>query len=316
MSDDRLDRYARGELSAFEARELAHESAESDELFDELTAVSLAKAALPAPKPVFQYAAWGAIAAVLVAALLYVLKPAPSPPLQAALAWAASPGQPALLADPPADFPVFRGADSTARAPRLLGTVMSIEAGEAAIDLGSIDGLDQGMDLEASSGGRVKIGTLFRDRALGKISGQVRPRDEIRVPTEAHLRALADQGEAAIARDDLDAARDRMSEARAFFESAKLGGEAGSRLAFVWNELGVRKILRGDSAGAEVVLQQAVAFSPAGDGSHARALNNLGVIAELRGDRARAAALYQEALGAAPERHSVEANLARVKGSR
>jgi hypothetical protein len=44
--DDQIDRYARGELSASEARQLAQSSLEDEELFEELTSTTLAKAAL------------------------------------------------------------------------------------------------------------------------------------------------------------------------------------------------------------------------------------------------------------------------------
>ena len=49
MTDDRIDRYARGELTAPEARELAQASLDDSELFEELTSSALAKAALSAP---------------------------------------------------------------------------------------------------------------------------------------------------------------------------------------------------------------------------------------------------------------------------
>src|SRR5581483_10166395 len=156
--------------------------------------------------------------------------------------------------------------------------------GEATVNVGSIDGLEQGDELETSSGGRVKLGTIFRDRARGTISGNVRAQDEIGVPAEAHLRALVDRVEAARKRGDLEEARRRAQDAAAFFESAKPAQDAGSRLAFAENELGVALIRKSDLIGAETVLKQAAALS--NDGSHARALNNLGVIAELRGDLA------------------------------
>ena len=47
--EDQIDRYARRELSAAEARELAQRSLDDSELFEDLTFTALANAALSAP---------------------------------------------------------------------------------------------------------------------------------------------------------------------------------------------------------------------------------------------------------------------------
>src|SRR5947209_1461220 len=49
--DERINRYVRGELTATEARELAQESLEDPELFEELTSIALAKVAVSTPRP-------------------------------------------------------------------------------------------------------------------------------------------------------------------------------------------------------------------------------------------------------------------------
>src|SRR6201995_3463084 len=78
MTDDRIDRYVRGELNPAEARELAQASLDSPELFDELTDSALAKAALysvplPAARLVrFPKKGWFVIAGVGAAALLLI----------------------------------------------------------------------------------------------------------------------------------------------------------------------------------------------------------------------------------------------------
>src|SRR5580700_5279224 len=46
MNDEKLDRFARGELSSLESRELARKALEDPELFDELTQTSIARRAL------------------------------------------------------------------------------------------------------------------------------------------------------------------------------------------------------------------------------------------------------------------------------
>src|SRR5438309_1937013 len=130
---DRIDRYVRGELTAEEARQLAQESLDSGELFEELTSSALAKSALsvrsvPDSKVVrfprkARFAAAGAIAAT-AAVLAVSLYLAPNQRQETARASHAKPalgssadgGQPVLLASqllPSAadteGTPVFRG---------------------------------------------------------------------------------------------------------------------------------------------------------------------------------------------------------------
>src|SRR5437879_759295 len=73
--EDRVDRYARRELTPAEARDLAQASLESPELFDELTWSALANAALPPvphsrvsqfPRKVWLLASVAAAALVLI----------------------------------------------------------------------------------------------------------------------------------------------------------------------------------------------------------------------------------------------------------
>jgi Flp pilus assembly protein TadD len=91
-----------------------------------------------------------------------------------------------------------------------------------------------------------------------------------------------------------------------------------------FNNLAVLHLLRGDYAGAEPPLAQAVSKSLKTDSMYGRSLNNLGVLAELRGDRQKAEALYADAQRAfagirdssPQERSAVETNLARIRSSR
>src|SRR5438477_4323426 len=146
MTDDRIDRYARGELTAPEARELAQASLDDSELFEELTSSALAKAALSAPSArreikrgrstSIRY--WGfavaAAAAVIVAVYLTRSRPAANPSSTLAPTLAISNSQPVLLAS---DFqsaqsgnaPVFRGQEPDSRAARQTGSIVAIEDG-------------------------------------------------------------------------------------------------------------------------------------------------------------------------------------------
>ena len=109
--------------------------------------------------------------------------PETAPPfiLTPALPFAAKPGQPVLLAsdlqpDRREDSQVFRGAELESRLPQPAGSIVSIEDGLAAIDLGSLDGLAKGSELrifrdERSTQpiGRLMVTTVFRERARGRI---------------------------------------------------------------------------------------------------------------------------------------------------
>ena len=335
MTDDRLlgvrkDRYARGELSPAEARELAQASLDSPELFDELADSALAKAAvesgaLPSEKVVrFPRKVWitvGAVAAAVAIALIWFSSPKPQ--LKPALAF--TPGQPVLLASGLQSdrSTVFRGSQTESRAPQTVGSVVSIEEDVATIDLGSVDGLDKGSELQvfrdnqsSEALGRLQVTTVFRDRARGRIlDGKVQAKDHVRVGDADHLDALVEQFDALYNRGGADAAFQAAEQASRWVEHANV---TPVRQADLWNQLAVMRMLRGDYQNAEAPLNRAASAS------YAQSMNNLGVLAELRGDRRAAESHYADALhaltGAATpaemERRIIEANLARVRGSR
>jgi hypothetical protein len=154
--EDQIDRYARRELSAAEARELAQRSLDDPELFEDLTFSALANAALSAPSvgdqlqqrgsvaKVFRFprkaTLWVATAAAAVLLVSFYIPRSPlfrrsrpslaqnqspetAPPLLTpALPFAAKPGQPVLLAsdlqpDRRESSPVFRGSEPESRLP-------------------------------------------------------------------------------------------------------------------------------------------------------------------------------------------------------
>jgi hypothetical protein len=257
--DDRIDRYVRRELTAAEGRELAQESLDSPELFEELTFSALAKGALSSrsvrggrifrfpPKGRFVVAGAMAAAAVVLVSL-YLVRPSFLRPNQqshetAAISHprpalgSANPGQPVLLASSlqpepgRPGTPVFRSLEPAGRSPQPAGEIVAIEDGLAAIDLGSLDGLAKGSELRVFRDrqstqpiGRLAVTTVFRERARGRmLEGQeIQAHNQVRVADAAHLGALLEQVEALSSRGDSDAARKMAEKAAGFAESANI----------------------------------------------------------------------------------------------
>jgi Flp pilus assembly protein TadD len=374
MTDDRMDRYVRRELTSAEARELAQKSLDDSDLFEDLTASALVTAALARPPAKVvrfprktRFVIAGAAAAAAVALIsLYSLRPSSSPSHQShetaasiqpkpSLVFPADPGQPILLASgldlAPAGrdhAPVFRSPQADSRSPRPTGSIVSIEDGLATINLGSLDGLGKGSQVQVfrddKSVGTLTVTAVFRERARAQtLSGRIQVNDQVRPPAAAYLDALLQQADASYARGDLDGARKTAEKAAEWAETAspraaglerlakleyQLGSlpaaekhyqSAGDSVAAL-NNLAVLRMLRGDYEGAQAPLSRAVSTKT--DPEYVRSANNLGVLAELRGDRRKAEQFYADALNAltsapdSPERRALETNLARVRGVR
>jgi hypothetical protein len=279
MSKKLLDRFARGELSPAESRELAQQALDNHDLFDELTATAIARRGLETrgrkriPWP--RIAAFVAVAAAIIVG---VLMRAPRRNLELVKQNVAISAPPTLLARN-GDSTAFRGTDTESREPRVTGSIGSIAGGFATIDLGSLDGLAKDAELDVTRGGQpvghIKLTTVFRDHSRGKIAASVGVNDQVRVPPSARLRAILDQMDAALARGEPERAMSMAQQASIETFDAELSGE--------------------------------------GD------LNNAGVIAELHGDPAKAGELYQRAIKAGPSeqhRQAIEKNLARLKGAK
>jgi tetratricopeptide (TPR) repeat protein len=301
-----------------------------------------------------------------------------APALRPTLAFSAKAGQPLLLARDlqpalarPEGTPIFRSPEPDSRSPQSTGSIVAIEDGLAALNLGSLDGLVKGSELQVFRDehstellGRLIVTTVFRDRARGRIAGpRIQVHNQVRVPAAAYLGSLFQQVEALSGRANPSAARTAAEKAVAWAETANvppgLKRIAFSKLAALeyqtgtpaaaekhyqsavdslnaapqasvqeqseaFNNLAVLHLLRGDYAGAEATLTQAVSSSPKTNITYSRSLNNLGVLAELRGDRRKAETFYADALGAfarisdssSQERHAVETNLERLRSSR
>jgi hypothetical protein len=276
MSEERLDRFARGDLSPAESRELARKALDDPALFDELTDISVARKGIePLPRRRNIWLPVAVFAAAAAAILAIVVRPAPAPV-------PANFSPPIFLARAADSGAVFRGPAEQSRPPRPGSAVTSVADGLVNIDLGSLDGLVKGAELETARDGktfgRIKVTTVFRERSRAEAPTGVKlhENDAIVVPREMHLRAVLDQIAACAARGDSDGAR-------------------------------------------HIATQSTVAGDLQSVASGHEDWNNLAIIAELRGDKVAAQSLYQRALEAGPPpeaRRSIESNLLRVKAAK
>jgi tetratricopeptide (TPR) repeat protein len=324
--ESRLDRYARGELTARESRELAQASLNDPELFAELTDCAIANAALaspvvqtlPFPRPGRRWV----IAASAAAAVILILIPSlrswrvrtAVPSVALALDAAAKPGQPLLLSHnlrAVATRPdVFRAAALDSRPPRRDGSIVSVVHGVVTLDLGSLDGVVKGGTLEVLRGvgntGRLQVTTVFREQARARaMEGIVKKADLVQVPPAAFFDALLQQVDAFSDGGDLTAARATAEQAIAWAQENRIpAGNAFERLGSV-------EYRSGQIDAAEKHYRAAVDANVDANGVPA-ALNALGVIRLLRGDSHAAAELFTRALPQAQnalDRASIANNL-------
>lgn len=282
MSEEMLDRFARGELPPAESRELAQKALEDDDLFLELTSTAIARQGLATRKR--RQIAWPRIAmfAAAAAVILAVVVYAPKRNARPARPVVATSAPPILLArSAESASPAYRGADTESRAPRAAGSVESIARGIATVDLGSVDGLAKDAEVDVvrdgEAVGKIRLTTLFRDHSRGEIThgSSIRVNDQVRVAPAARLRASLDQIQAEIA--------------------------------------------RGETEKALSIARQASVQGVHADLSRAEDLNDAGVIAELHGDRGKALDFYQRASQMAPsakDQQAIQTNLRRVRGGK
>jgi len=278
MNEEIVDRFARGDLSPAESRDLAQRALGNHDLFDELTSTAIAKHGL-APRGKRRIWPRIAILAAAAAVILGVVLNAPRRNSQPVSPGVAMPAPPILLAkNADSNSVAFRGADTESRASRATGSIESIADGIATIDLGSLDGLAKDAEVDVirsgKSIGKIKLTTIFRDHSRGEIvsGSQAGAGDQVRVPPVARMRANLDQINAAM--------------------------------------------LRGDPEKAMSIARQASVEGFDTELSRAGDLNNAGVIAELHGNTSKAIEFYQRASQSNPsdqERQAIEQNLRRVK---
>jgi tetratricopeptide (TPR) repeat protein len=323
--EDRIDRYARSELTAAEARELAQASLDSPELFEELTWSAVAKTGLPSAtssKVVpFPRKVWFFIAAAAAALLLisfYTVRPFLSTRKSAdisqakpSLPFSARSGQPLLLAsglDPVRPDPtVFRSPTPDSRAPQAKGLILSFEDGMATIGLGSLDYIEKGAELQifpddraTQPVGRMVVTTVFRESARGQVLDglKIPIHSEVRVPGVLYLAALLEQVDALTNRGDLPAARSKAEEAQKWAENANVPlGDKGKAL----EKLARLEYQTGLFPAAEKHFQSAadnLATAPLTEQS--AAWNNLAVIRLATGDYPGAEAPLNQAVSKSP----------------
>jgi hypothetical protein len=342
-SDKRqLDAYLAGELSPSGQRALAQAALDDPELFELLaaaavvnthagTAVEVSRRSRPR-RGWWAAAGAGAAAAAVVAAMVSVDRSsrgvttpvATAPPATPATVTTGSPpaaiAQPIILAALLGDIngpstPTFRTAAESSRAPKDAGVVVSVQDGDVAIDLGSLDGVVKGSDLRVSRGGssvgRLTIATVFRERARGRTSSPeaIRVGDRVEIPSALQLNALLEQMQSRAAAGDREAAH-ALARRAATVSASVTGVDA------TLNEIAAVLIANGDDGDAEALLQRA---QPAAGITAVRVANNLGALAARRGDVETAERLYRSALtlpgtGADFEaaRRSVDANLEKL----
>ena len=237
--------------------------------------------------------------------------------LKPALPLSAKPGQPLLLASNlllqpgrPQGTAIFRGEEPDSRTPESAGSIVSIEDGLAAVDLGSLDGLRKGSQLQVfrdehstEAIGRLIVTTVFRERARGRVAGpQIKVRHRVRVPAADYMGALFQQVDALTGRGNLPAARTAAEKAVAWAETANVP-PAQKWKAF--ERLAVLEYQTGAQEAAEKHYQSAVdsmnATPLASVQEQSAAFNNLGVLHLLRSDYAGADAPLSRAVSLSPK---------------
>lgn len=323
--DERLARFARGEVTAAEARQLAQASLESPLWFEDLTATALAKTAVssvPVPAAQVRDVWWRspfllatAVAIVIgIIVLPYVLRTSQKPseptgtanprtPIAVAptptLAFAPGSLQPILLAanlqsaSTVQGTPVFRGEQERIRSPRQTGAIISIEDGQATINLGSADGLATGSEVEVyrdatfkNRAGALRVETLFREQARTDLGGtDLKVQYAVRVSDRDHLRAMLQQANDCEARGNLIGARRAAASATEYANTAA----ASPSLKASATELRARVDFKAkDLAAAELHYRAALellsADPHASPDDLAEVQNDLAALVMLRGD--------------------------------
>ncbi len=320
--NSRIDRFWNRELHPAAARAMAHEALDDSDLFEELSAVALVRAALESSATTDRGLAqaaladddlfdtlvargaleaairspqrrnyWPIAAALAVAAGLltfFVLRPSSHPVRFIPNVSLSSDLKPARSPD----APLFRGGDTVSRAPKSEGAITAVEDGIATVNLGSIDGLTKGTALPIT-GGHILITTVFRDHARGQVvDGHGTAKDPVRVPNSTYIAAILQQADALAASGNLNGARDVARQALA----AGTPGETRpllERLAALDYQAGASDAAREHYQIAVNNFDQPPVASPA---ERAATLANYGALALLNGDDSRAQDLLKKAL--------------------
>lgn len=326
--DQELAKFARGELSAAEARELARTSLESPAWFEELTGTALAKSAVasvpipmePLRRPWWRspmFLATASVIAIAVCVLAYLGRISqhrseiargtePKPGARNALlkptfTLSAGSSQPVLLAQdlqpaiPSASGQVFRGQAEVARPPRQIGSITLLEDGFATVNLGAVDGLSKATEVEVfrdrtlkGRAGALRITTVFREQARGE-AADFKPLYIVRVSDSTHLQALIQRAEDLQSAGQLNQARQAASDASGWANMAQVSNAEKARAADLLARVDFQA---SDLQSAETHYRAALDLLSGATQTSvddvSRIQNNLATIAMLRGDYERA----------------------------
>jgi Tfp pilus assembly protein PilF len=182
---------------------------------------------------------------------------------------------------------------------------VSVDDGQATVDLGALDGIEKGSELQVFRGrddskavGRVTIATVFRERSRGEPTptGALQAGDRVAVALAVHLAALLEQASARMASGDTKAARSLAE--RAVSTAQASGVRADSRRRAL-EQLGTFEHRDGALDAAAQHLQSAVNqldVSPAATAEEqAEVLNELGAVLIERGNHAEAEKILRRA---------------------
>ena len=263
-SVDTIDPLLAGELSAEDQRRMAQLALDNPDLFDRLTAAAAVRAVVAERDhretsvqgvrrrlQVLAGAALAAAATIVVAVAYFRSTPAaPSAPAVAV----SQPVEiaPVLLTARAGQTPdqTFRTDASSSRLPRQSGTIVTVHDDVVEIDLGSLDGLSEGLKLAvlrpgpASEPGEIIVTTVFRERARGRPGGgsALRAGDRIDVGAAVYLKAILEQATARQSAQDRVGAEQLFELAASNAESpevpADLRRQARERLGLVRHQSG------------------------------------------------------------------------------
>ena len=199
----------------------------------------------------------------------------------------------------------FRSSIADTRPPKSEGIVVSVDDGDVAVDLGSLDGLAKGSELQVFRGskdgevvGRLTIATVFRERSRGRAAsaGSLQVGDRAEVAPAVQVAALLEQVAARMAAGDAKAARGLAERA---VSRSGLPGVPPDRRRRALGQLGTLEHRAGALDDAERHLRAAMDdfdAAPAATGvERAEIMNELSAVLIERGDDSEAERILRAA---------------------
>ena len=221
------------------------------------------------------------------------------------------PGHPVLLANrfAPAKgvdkLPPSRTPDSSGRGLQASGIVTSLEGREANINLGSLDGLSTGSEVQvfrdeqfSKAVARLVATVVSLERSRAKVTGEepVKVNDRVRVSGLDFLHALQSQADAYALRDDLTAARETGERALTWAESSKVTTGERRRAVEHLAAIEYRAAMAPESESHfRWIVENLNAEPAASPEERADAWNSFAVLHVLRGDMKNAQRLLDQA---------------------